>query len=490
MTQPVTAARAFDPDTLPLVDRDMRGIPADVYQSNGVRMEFDTSTGQPCAIWFPYYREGKIVGWKKREISEKKFSTSGNMKAAPLFGQQNASSGRMLVVTEGEFDALAAMTMFRNMGKNYKVVSLPGGANIRGIKDNIEYLETFETVMLCVDQDEVGQALIDQVGGVLSPGRIRIMRFDEKDANDMLRKGKTSQFFAALNSAEVYRADGIVGVQDIWDDAVKPIERGKDWPWPAVSAVTYGRRRRELYGFGGGTGCGKTEAFKQIIEHVITEDDLPVGLLFLEEEPSYTLKVVAGKTTKQRFHVPDAGWTPDQLKAALETLKDKIYLYNHFGVKTWEALKPKIRYMVVALGIKDIFLDHLTALVADEPDTNSALGSIMADMASMTQELDFTLYYISHLSTPTGVSHEEGGRVTVSQFRGSRTIGFWSHYLFGFERNQQHEDIHTRNSPTLRILKDRYTGLATGTTVKLFYDHETGQLGQSEDDITFDEEYT
>jgi twinkle protein len=489
-TERAQPTAAINPSDLPLVDRDMRGIKTEVYQQFGVRMSFDPTTREPMNLYFPYVRDGRIVGWKVRKISEKKFSTIGDMKSAPMFGNQVfGHSGKMLVVTEGEFDAMAAYQMFNDKGKSYRVVSLPAGANIRGIKDNLEYLEQFESVILCVDQDEAGQKVVDQIGGVLSPGRIRVMRLDEKDANDMLQKGKSKGFMLALNVSEPYRADGIVGVEDIWKEACRPIERGLDWPWPSLSAVTYGRRRRELYGFGGGTGCGKTEAFKQIIDHVVRVDNLPAGLLFLEEEPSYTLKVIAGKTAGQRFHVPDSGWKPEELEAALGGLKDKLYLYNHFGTKTWEALKPKIRYMVVSLGIKDIFLDHLTALVADEQDVNGALSSIMADMAGMTQELDFTLYYISHLSTPIGRSHEEGGRVTVSQFRGSRTIGFWTNYLFGFERNQQAEDIRERNSPTLRVLKDRYTGLATGTTIKLFYDHESGQLAEREDDLTFDEEY-
>jgi twinkle protein len=478
-----------NPAEYPLVRKEWRGIGTDVYAMYGVRQSFNEQTGEPDAVFFPYVRDGNTVGWKKRRMDAKSFSAVGDMKTAPLFGSQVfEATGKMILVTEGEFDALAAHQMFKELGKNYKAVSLPNGANIRGIKDNLEYLEKFESVILCFDQDEAGQKLVDQAAGMLSPGKARIMRFDDKDANDMLIKGRARDFFFALNKSEPYRADGIVGVDDIWNDAVKPIERGLDWPWDHLSAVTYGRRRRELYGFGGGTGCGKTEALKQIIEHVIVKDNLPAGLIFLEEEPSYTLKVVAGKTVNQRFHVPDTGWKPEELKAALNTLRDKIYLYNHFGCKEWAQLKPKIRYMVVSLGIKDIFLDHLTALVAESDDVNGDLGKIMADMASMTQELDFTLYYISHLSTPTGLSHEEGGRVTVSQFRGSRTIGFWSHYLFGFERNQQHEDISERNTPTLRVLKDRYTGLATGTTIRLFYDHNRGTLLEKEE-VTFDEDY-
>jgi len=48
--------------------------------------------------------------------------------------------------------------------------------------------------------------------------------------------------------------------------------------------------------------------------------------------------------------------------------------------------------------------------------------------------------------------------------------------MFGLERNQQADDEIERQTTTFRILKDRYTGKATGNTLRLGYDHETGRL--------------
>ena len=232
-----------------------------------------------------------------------------------------------------------------------------------------------------------------------------------------------------------------------------------------------------MYGFGAGTGAGKTEAFKEVIRYIVEEDNLPVGVFFLEEHPSYTVKVLAGKMHNKKYHVPDGDWTPEELKESIGVLSGKVYLYNHFGQKDWTTIKSKIRYMVVSLGIRDIFLDHLTAVVADAVDVNKELERVMADMAALTQELNFSLYFVSHLTTPSnGPSHEEGGRVTTSQFRGSRTIGYWSHFLFGFERDQQAEEEGIRNTVTFRVLKDRYTGIATGHTFPLYYNQKTGRF--------------
>lgn len=48
--------------------------------------------------------------------------------------------------------------------------------------------------------------------------------------------------------------------------------------------------------------------------------------------------------------------------------------------------------------------------------------------------------------------------------------------MFGLERNQQADDEYERQVTTFRILKDRYTGRATGNTLRLAYDQETGRL--------------
>ncbi|NIQ15806.1 MAG: DNA primase, partial [Candidatus Dadabacteria bacterium] len=76
---------------------------------------------------------------------------------------------------------------------------------------------------------------------------------------DLLLKGKSGEFFDSLFKAKKYRPDGIVGVDDLYQEALRPVVRGLSWPWETLTKVTYGIRRQEIYGFGAGSGCGKTE---------------------------------------------------------------------------------------------------------------------------------------------------------------------------------------------------------------------------------------
>lgn len=476
--------KQFDPNELSSPTQTYRGITPDVLNLYGTKFSFSEETGELESVCYPRTKESKKVGYKCR-ILPKEFVCHGSVKGSDFFGRKVAGdSGKMIVVTEGEDDAMIAYQMFRDRGKTYRVISLPDGANLKGIENNLDYLNRFEKVVLCFDQDEAGQKLAASVSDML-PEKTCIMKFSEKDAQDMYHSSKKDEFFSSLFNASPHKPDGIVSIDDVIADAIKPPQWGLPWPWPTLTKLTYGRRRKEIYGFGAGVGCGKTEAFKEIVEQVISKDSLVAGLFFLEEPAPKTVRTIAGKIANKQFHKPDSGIDPLEIEEGIKKLNGKIYLYNHFGYKDWSTIKRKIRYMALALGIKDIFIDHLTALVAEEDNKNDALNRIMADMSSLANSLDISIYYISHLRTPDGTSHEEGGRVKENQFIGSRAIAQWSHYMFALERNKQHEDSAMRNTVTFRVLKDREYGTASGETFYLRYNHDTGKLNE----VDLDTEY-
>lgn len=432
-----------------------------------------------------YQRNGKVVAQKLRGAG-KKFTVVGNGKAMGLFGQHLwREGGKKVCITEGEIDALSLSQLQNN---KWPVVSVPNGAAgaAATIAKEIEWLETFEQVIFMFDMDEAGQDAARECAEVLSPGKAFIARLPMKDANMCLLEGKSKELLDSMWGAKPYRPDGVIDIESVIGEACKDVVVGLDWPWATLTEKTYGRRRGELYGFGGGTGCGKSTIFKQIAKHVIEVDKLPVGMIMLEEPPKLTAKTLAGMMMGVRVHVPGVEYDREELRTTLSSLAGRVFLYDHFGSMAFDVIREKIRYMVRALGVRDIFLDHLTALAASiATDERKAIDSIMADLSSLTQELDCTIYFVSHLTTPDGKPHEEGGRVLEKQFRGSRSIAYWSHFLFAIERDKQ--DV--GGVTVFRVLKDRYTGDSAGVCFGLSYDTDTGLLNEcplpSSDDCGF-----
>lgn len=431
--------------------------------------------GKPAQI-ANYRRDGRIVGQKIRKAG-KKFSFVGDSKKCGLFGQHLWQPTRRLVITEGEIDAL---TVAQVLGLKWPVVSVPNGAQgaAKAIARELDWVEKFDEVVIMFDQDEPGEAAAQEVAALLSPGKARIASLPMKDPNEMLVAGKGEQIVTCIYEAQTKRPDGIVTLKDLRERALAPLVMGLPWPWPELTEYTKGRRYGEVYGLGAGTGIGKSDVFDEIIVHTANELGEKCGVFKLEQPPAESAKRLAGKLAGKRFHVPDAGWTQAELVTAydhLETL-DTIVLYDHFGTTDWDVISGKMRHMVHAEGVKHIFLDHLTAFAAEADDEKKMLELVMAGLAKIAQELNICLYFISHLTTPEKGSHEEGARVTIRQFKGSRAIGFWSHFMFGLERDQQSECLTTRTTTTLRVLKDRYTGQATGKCLYLGYDENTGRL--------------
>jgi len=425
----------------------------------------------------PYYdADGNLVAQKLR-TSDKKFSIRGDISKALPFGSHCwQKTGKKLVVTEGEIDAL---TMSQVQGNSWPVVSVPNGAQSakKYIAENREYFLGFDAVVLMFDMDEPGRKAAKECAEVIGSPRAKIAELPLKDANEMLQAGRAKELIDAMWRAKEYRPEGIVDMASLKDAVKAAPTRGISWWSPTLTQLTYGIRTGEIYCFGAGTGVGKTDFFTQQIEHLVA-DGHSVGVFALEQHPVETAKRIAGKAAKKTFHIPDTGWTESDLDAAWAKLtsKGKVFLYDSFGANEWESVKEKIEYLVHAHGVRYIFLDHLTALAAAAEDERIALEKIMADMGALVKRLDVALFLISHLATPETGSHEEGARVTIRQFKGSRAIGFWCHYMFGLERNQQAEDEAERTTTTFRVLKDRYTGRATGQTFLLGYEQATGLL--------------
>ena len=438
--------------------------------------------GKPVQVANYRSKEGKVVGQKIR-FPDKDFKFLGNAKQAGLFGQHLwRDKGKMLVITEGEIDA---MSMSQVLDHKWPVVSIRSGANgaKRDITQQLEWVESFETVVFMFDNDDPGQQAARECALLLTPSKAKIATLPLKDAGEMLVAGRSKELINAMWDAKVYRPDGLVQIEDLMEDIDKPVERGLPWFLPTLTELTYGRRLCELYAFGAGTGIGKTDFLTQQIAYDVTELGEKVGLFFLEQQPVETAKRVAGKIDGKKFHVPDAGWTVDELKSAVAHLKDKVTFYNSFGQTDWDVIEKQIRYLAHAEGIKLFYLDHLTAM-ADTSDEKSSLEQIMKEMAGLANELKIIIHFVSHLATPDGKPHEEGGQVSIRHFKGSRAIGFWSYYMFGLERDQQHPDPMFRQTTTLRILKDRYTGQATGNLIYLGYEAGTGRLFETIDPST------
>lgn len=438
------------------------------------------------------YRDasGNVVAQHVR-FADKTFFWAGEEKDTQMFGQHlwEGGSARMVVVTEGEIDALSVAEVQQC---KWPVVSIGCGAAeekftakiTRYIARHFDFLNRFETVVFMFDNDAQGKASAKAAAAALPTGKAKIATLPLKDASEMIQAGRGDEIVSAIWGARPYRPDGIVSVADVAERARKPVEMGRAWAWPTFTNLTFGRRFRELYAFGAGVGVGKTDVFVQQMAFDLDNYPEPIGVLMLEQPVEDTIRRLLGKRKRKLFHIPNENWTEEEYFQALDELEaeNKFWMYDHSGRKEWEAVSETIRYYVHALGCRHIYLDHLTALTAGAQDERRELDRVMADMAGLAHELDCIIHFISHLTTPDGKPHEEGGRVMAKHFTGSRAIARWAHGMFGLERDKNAEDPIEKRTTLVRVLKDRMTGRADGEVFALFFEQDTGMLIEREFD--------
>jgi len=461
-----------------------RRISEEVCRKYGVTVEFDT-TGKISKHHYPYYDSNKnIVQSKVRTVEGKKFYKTGDTSASTLLFGQNTCSGKgKLTVVEGELDVLAVSEMFS--GK-FDVVSVRNGAGGAKdcIKDNLEFLEGYTEIRFCFDMDTEGQKAYDACKEILTPGKVLKMDLPApfKDAGAMLVAGKQiPAFMSAFWDAKIFRPDGVVAGVDTWDSIVeRRATKSFLYPYDGLNRMTKGYRAGDVVVVTSGTGMGKTQ-FMREFNHFLRDNTKPedkVGILALEEDTSVTAMGLMSIEASRPLHMEED--TPnEELKPYWEKTMGtgKYFLFDHFGSTSEDRILNRMRYMIKGCNCNIVILDHLSIVVSDQEggDERKVIDAIMTKMKTLAMETGASVFIISHLKRPEGKTHEEGGRVTLGQLRGSGGIAQIADMTIALERDQQHEDPEMRNISTVRILKNRFTG-ETGICCYLQYSKMTGRM--------------
>ena len=410
-----------------------------------------------------YYNKDYQLEAQHIRYPNKKFKWIGEIKNILLFGQQLwRDTGKMLVVTEGEVDCLSvSQYVFQN---RFPVVSLPSGIQSASkyIANNIEWIEGFESVVFCFDNDEQGRKGSIKCASLISPGKAKIASLPLKDASDMIQAGRAKELVDCIWGAKIYRPDGIVNGDETWDLVIAKDESATvNYPFNGLNEKLKGIRLGEIVTITAGSGTGKSQLCREIAHHIISRDE-KLGYIALEESVQRSMRGLLSISLNKPIHLQDVREEVpiEELKSAYDKLNKHVYFFDHWGSSDSNTLLSKIKYLVVSCGCKWIFLDHISIVISGigDGDERRLIDNTMTKLRGLVEELKFGLIIVSHLKRPVNVNrgHEEGLNTSMSQLRGSAAIGQLSDIVIGCERNQQSDD--NPNLMTLRVLKNRYTG--------------------------------
>lgn len=202
---------------------EQRGLDPEILAAYGVET-FNQNGFEHCK--FPYKRHGNVVNTKYRTIEgEKKFWQDGGVKCVWNEDclRDKSLSDQPLIITEGEFDALAAI-----QAGFVRVVSVPDGAPSQELGDRetskysyldevIDLIKDCREIIICADGDGVGANLLHDLSLRLGRARSKWVKYPKgcKDLNDALKAYGVRGVTETIKRAEWVKVDGVYLMSDL-----------------------------------------------------------------------------------------------------------------------------------------------------------------------------------------------------------------------------------------------------------------------------------
>ena len=385
------------------------------------------------------------------------------------------------------------MAAYELLGSKWAVVSIKNGAAgaVNNIKENLEYIESFDNVVISFDSDKEGREAAVKVARILKPGKAKILNLPTgfKDANEMLVKKEYDKFVRSWWDAKVYTPSGIIRISEKEKEYLSREKKDSvPYPWTGLNKKLYGLRQGELVTLTGGTGLGKSSITRELEHWLVKTTNDNVGIIALEEDWKRTTDGILSIEANARLYVDHIRESFDEIDIKEMYRKvfsdDNIFVHAHFGTNDIDEIFSKLRYLIIGCDCKWIVIDHLHMLVSSltEGDERRSIDNIMTRIRSIVEETGAGVILVSHLRRVSGDrGHENGVIVNLSHLRGSNSIAQLSDCVIALERNQQADDELESRTTRLRVLKSRYTG-DVGVASTLIYDKETGRLSEEKED--------
>lgn len=455
-----------------------QGAPVAIDE-RGIKQEtasfYKVLTDNKGRIVYPLYdNKGNVIATKIRKSAmEKEFAITGNFREATLFGQhQFGTGGQYITLVEGQDDAMSAYQM---LGSKWPVVSVHSASSAaRDVANNLDFLESYENVVICFDTDDVGKKAAQAVAEKLSPNKAKIVHLPSyKDASDYLQANKAEEFRRAWWEHKAFSPAGVVSFSDSFA-AYEETVSTKLFPLPKSfgkleSMLHGGFAAGEITTIGALTSVGKTTVIMNLIYSLLDETPARVGLLALETTVGEIVKSMIGlnadgkEITSPRAEFDSIEW------------KDRLYILDHVGSLDLDQMLTRIRAMIVAHDLDVFIIDPLHQALPDL--NNDTVKDLMDRLLKLANQTGVALVTIAHMRKPqTDDAHD----VNEYDLLGSSTINQVSFNTILLSRDKMHPDENVKSSIKLQMVKCRRTG-ETGEAGWLKYDPTTKKLHAAED---------
>lgn len=326
-----------------------------------------------------------------------------------------------LYITEGHWDAITGLLA------GFPCVSVPNGAsNHHWIENSVNWLHSYERIVLCYDNDRPGQDALHVASTKLNrPLYILKMPTGCKDLNDVLKNYGMAEVQRVLAQIAPYDPPEVIRASDLYEIAQQPDQCAFEWetPWPGFNFKFRASESTVLTGY---TGHGKSKTIKQIVAYIAAKYGAQCSIASFEDTPAMTTRALIGHLHGH----PDARKILEQIQ---------IFDSTHPKFKgqkvTPEQLLSVFHQQYQRHGTQFFLVDNLMTLKIDREDNGA-----QAEAAEMFRQFMLNnlvhLVLMAHPRKPPG--NENVNKLAPPdpyQIRGASEIADMAPNILGTVRN-------------------------------------------------------
>ena len=385
-----------------------------------------------------------------------------------------------------------------------------GAGNYTWIEKNFDWLEQFDTIIICADNDEAGEKMCKECVYRLGSWRCKVVnipRYVEldgkkikiKDLNEVLYYMGKEKVMEIINNASDTPVDSVIDYTDVTSvdlDAIDGIKTGFREIDQKLMKIFYSTFNILT----GVNGSGKSSFISQLICQSV-EQGKPVWY-YSGELPNFQSRgwcdyIFAGQRNVVQRNVGDTEFwkvTPEARKTINDAYKEKIFIYKDGQSHKVPDLIESMVECIRKFGVKLLVIDNLTSvnLECNENNKYSKQEEFVTQLIDLAKKYNVAVILVVH---PHKI--ETMRRLTKMDVQGISAIIDLAHRIISLYRvtEEDKKGVPKKNGngwfkPPIKsdvmvdILKDRMLGFE-GSSVGLFYDRPSRRFFTSEFDLDY-----
>ncbi len=457
--------------------------------------DFQLAEQDDEVVVFPYKRDGQHLNTKYLHIDrgpdgkKKCWQESGT--EPTLFGWQALERRypftRIVALTEGEIDACTLHQY------GIPALSIPngggGGKKQDWVENDYDYLNRFDTIYLCLDNDDAGREAEKEIIRRLGSERCKTVTLPFKDANECLMQGMTN-FNKYFLQAKTFDPIELKPADYFTEELIESFYpkpgtyQGMKTPWTSFNqAMTF--KRSELVVWSGYSGSGKSQLLGQVAIEGMSQGERFV-ICSLEMPSKETLKRMAKQLTAEKCP------SEARLREATAWMKDKLWMFNVVGKMKTERILEVFKYAVKRYDIRNFILDSLTKCNIREDDYEGQKEFVDA-ICDFNHRYEATTHLVVHQRKP-GSNAERPDKFGA---RGAAAITDEASSVICVYRpsNEDNEDQDSRFNAKKKSTKKDHNGVPVDSILYIDKNRENGIEGRfnlffDQDSLQFQESKT